>query len=150
MNKKANCERQHLQSVKCARCGKEFIPAPLHVYKIDNRFYCRYNCYNAVLNEREEKMQKKVQQMIEEEERKAKEKQKATRYKPAPHRQHAEPKNKRSILLYTENGEFVKRYKSQKEAAAETGCSTSIISLILHGERKHAKGYIFKFEEENN
>lgn len=35
---------------KCSICGKEFIPAPLHMYKIRNsrgttKMQCSYTCY---------------------------------------------------------------------------------------------------------
>lgn len=32
--------------VKCKRCGKEFLPAPLHVYKDGSKYYCTWTCYN--------------------------------------------------------------------------------------------------------
>ena len=32
--------------IRCPRCGKMFIPAPLHVYKDDKGIYCSWSCYN--------------------------------------------------------------------------------------------------------
>lgn len=35
--------------VKCPKCGKNFIPAPFHVYRITKKngyiFYCSWTCY---------------------------------------------------------------------------------------------------------
>lgn len=31
---------------KCVRCGKNFIAAPLHIYKDDKGLYCSWTCYN--------------------------------------------------------------------------------------------------------
>lgn len=30
----------------CPKCGKNFIPAPMHVYKEYGRVYCSWTCYN--------------------------------------------------------------------------------------------------------
>jgi hypothetical protein len=46
---------------KCARCGKQFIVQPGHVYRKNSKIFCRYNCYNAYLNEVE---QKKLQRRL--------------------------------------------------------------------------------------
>ena len=35
----------------CRRCGKKFIVEPFHIYKRGKLLFCRYNCYNAYLNE---------------------------------------------------------------------------------------------------
>ena len=43
----------------CPECGKTFIMAPYHTYKITTRgyteYYCRYNCYRKVQKEQEVK-----------------------------------------------------------------------------------------------
>ena len=31
---------------KCAKCGKNFISAPEHVYKTNRKWYCSWTCYN--------------------------------------------------------------------------------------------------------
>lgn len=31
---------------KCAKCGKEFISAPYHIYKKGDKWYCSWTCYN--------------------------------------------------------------------------------------------------------
>ncbi len=42
---------QALSEVKCPVCGKEFIPAPQHVYKLikgsKKQFVCTYKCMQA-------------------------------------------------------------------------------------------------------
>lgn len=35
-----------LPEKKCRKCGKIFIPAPLHIYKDKSRWYCSWTCYN--------------------------------------------------------------------------------------------------------
>ena len=35
-----------MNEVKCKKCGKIFIPAPYHVDKYGNAFYCSWTCYN--------------------------------------------------------------------------------------------------------
>ena len=46
---------------KCARCGKRFIVQPDHAYRKNSKLFCRYNCYNAHLDEVE---QKKLQRRL--------------------------------------------------------------------------------------
>ena len=36
----------HIKTVKCEKCGKEFVPAPLHIYKSGRKLYCSWTCYN--------------------------------------------------------------------------------------------------------
>lgn len=47
----------------CPECGKTFIMAPYHTYKITVRgytsYYCRYSCYRKAQKEREEQLAKK-------------------------------------------------------------------------------------------
>lgn len=30
---------------KCSYCGKEFIPAPCHMYRAKRKIQCSYSCY---------------------------------------------------------------------------------------------------------
>ena len=30
---------------KCKKCGRNFIPAPLHRYKEGSKYYCSWTCY---------------------------------------------------------------------------------------------------------
>lgn len=48
MNKKKSASSGYLITVNCKRCGKEFVPAPEHIFRDgDNRrnFYCTWSCY---------------------------------------------------------------------------------------------------------
>ena len=36
---------QILPEKPCKKCGKIFIPAPLHVYKDRSKYYCSWTCY---------------------------------------------------------------------------------------------------------
>lgn len=34
-----------MKEMKCPECGKNFIPAPLHIYKMNGEVYCSYTCW---------------------------------------------------------------------------------------------------------
>ena len=36
----------YIRMVICAKCGREFIPAPLHIFKAGGKYYCKWTCYN--------------------------------------------------------------------------------------------------------
>lgn len=36
---------QLLPEKKCKKCGKLFIPAPMHIYKENSKYYCSWTCY---------------------------------------------------------------------------------------------------------
>lgn len=44
--------------IKCAECGKVFIPAALHSYKIDGKMFCRYTCKKHYQERQQSKSQK--------------------------------------------------------------------------------------------
>ena len=46
-------ERTVLSEARCLCCGRIFVPAPYHVYKCYEGYFCRYNCYNKYLTEKE-------------------------------------------------------------------------------------------------
>ena len=46
----------------CPECGKVFVPAALHIYKDDTKFFCKWSCYNSYLN-RKEKRKEEVKGM---------------------------------------------------------------------------------------
>lgn len=47
MNKPKVFDRDgYLDLKKCKKCGKEFIAAPLHIYKENNKYYCSWTCFN--------------------------------------------------------------------------------------------------------
>lgn len=52
---------------------------------------------------------------------------------------------KGKICAY-KNGEKVGEYNFQEEAAKDLGCNQSNISSVLRGERKHTKGFFFRYE----
>jgi hypothetical protein len=39
-------EKKYMRSAKCKKCGKEFIPAPYHIYRDGSKYYCKWTCYN--------------------------------------------------------------------------------------------------------
>ena len=34
------------KEILCPKCGKNFFPAPQHVFKDEKGFYCSWTCYN--------------------------------------------------------------------------------------------------------
>lgn len=47
-----------LKEARCPVCGRIFVPAPYHVYKSKDAYFCRYNCYNKFLTEKESRTNK--------------------------------------------------------------------------------------------
>lgn len=37
---------QILPQKKCRKCGKIFLPAPMHIYHVGSKYYCSWTCYN--------------------------------------------------------------------------------------------------------
>ena len=50
------------------------------------------------------------------------------------------------ILQFDMNNNFIKEFKSIKEASIQTGCSSPRIVDVCKGNRKHTKGYIWKYK----
>lgn len=42
------------RTVICAKCGREFIPAPQHIFKAGGKYYCKWTCYNHRHDEQKE------------------------------------------------------------------------------------------------
>ena len=137
-----------LRTTKCYWCGKEFIATPMHKYKHNGNMFCRYNCYNAHLNEWEKKHLVKVKQEFAKEEQK--EQDHATNTKRRFYDKQKRGNLRRGVVRYTANGEFVAYYKTQKAAAEAVGCTQSMLSHVLAGRRNLANGDILKFEEETD
>lgn len=57
------------------------------------------------------------------------------------------PANAKPVLQYDLNGNFIAEYKSLREAFDATGCHQANIYKVIHGERKHCKGYVWKYKE---
>lgn len=38
---------------KCYNCKKKFIPAPMHIYRKHNKWFCKWTCYNAYVTAKE-------------------------------------------------------------------------------------------------
>ena len=39
-------KEEYIRVVKCKKCGKEFIPTPLYVFKDGAKYYCKWTCFN--------------------------------------------------------------------------------------------------------
>lgn len=55
----------------------------------------------------------------------------------------------KAVLKCDMLGNPLRRFDSVTKASEYMGCSTNSISLVCHGKRKHFKGYIWRFEDEN-
>ena len=56
--------------------------------------------------------------------------------------------NRKPILQYHKDGNFIKKWDSIKEAANELKLSTSSISKVCKGNRMTCGGYTFKYKED--
>lgn len=43
-----------IRTAICEKCGQEFIPAPMHRFKVGGKYYCKWTCYNHRNDEPEE------------------------------------------------------------------------------------------------
>lgn len=58
-------------------------------------------------------------------------------------------KTARAVKQYDLEGSFICEYRSIKEASIQTGCSVSGISWVCSGRRESAKGFVFKYSNED-
>ena len=58
-------------------------------------------------------------------------------------------KTTRAVKQYDLEGNFIGEYRSIKEASRQTGCSVSGISYVCSGRRESAKGFKFKYINED-
>lgn len=35
-----------LREKTCAECGKLFIPAPEHIFRVDGKWFCKWTCFS--------------------------------------------------------------------------------------------------------
>ena len=45
----------NIVETECPKCGKVFVPAPYHVYKTHNGYYCSWSCFNHRNDKKEQK-----------------------------------------------------------------------------------------------
>lgn len=43
---------------KCPICGRTFIPAPMHIFRIDGKTFCRWTCYKKYQDAKVDKRRK--------------------------------------------------------------------------------------------
>ena len=51
-----------IKEVLCRKCGKNFVPAPLHIYRDEKGTYCSWTCYNHRNDGKKPTKFKKVEQ----------------------------------------------------------------------------------------
>lgn len=56
---------------KCAGCGRRFVVAPYHSYKLGAKLYCSYTCYMKATRAKEEAHRAKIKARKEEKERRS-------------------------------------------------------------------------------
>lgn len=54
-HKKPGAYNDIIPEKKCAKCGKNFIVAPYHVFHKNKKYYCSWTCYNHRNDKTEEK-----------------------------------------------------------------------------------------------
>lgn len=47
--------KSNIRELVCIICGKTFIPAPMHIYKVKGKLVCSYNCRCAFEKSEEQK-----------------------------------------------------------------------------------------------
>lgn len=45
----------------CYECGKRFIPAPYHKYRDEQKWFCKWTCYNIYKIRKEEQKKRQIQ-----------------------------------------------------------------------------------------
>lgn len=58
-------------------------------------------------------------------------------------------KNKKKVNQYDLNGNFIKQYECLKKAEKETGILSQNIGEVCRGQQKHAKGYLWRYVNDN-
>ena len=53
----------YIVEMKCPKCGRNFIPAPMHVFKTKTKVYCSWTCYNHRDDKKKRYHYKTVQQL---------------------------------------------------------------------------------------
>lgn len=135
----------------CPECGKKFIPAPKHVFKIGKSYACSYHCHRAYQKRIEERNKDKIRSELESrcekdrikqemaKERSMKASQRGIRFDengvPSDH----------YILQYTLDGDFVDSYASANEAALGLPTTGLKIARCARGETSQAGGYVWKY-----
>lgn len=59
-----------------------------------------------------------------------------------------DPQRSKPVLMLTRDGEFIKRFPSQREAARQTGIPQGSIGMACRGKSKRGGGYMWKFAQE--
>lgn len=107
---------------KCPVCGKKFLPAPLHAYKInDRRLVCSWSCVCEYRRRKEARGD------------------------------YAGPRSARRdvpILQLDKAGKLVRRWESINEAAGELNLSPYLIAKCCAGYSLSHKGFKWKFEKD--
>lgn len=60
---------------------------------------------------------------------------------------HINIKDGRAVLLYSNDGTFIREYKTIADAAKDLSLDRSGISKVCRGKNKSSKGYIFRYKE---
>lgn len=64
------------------------------------------------------------------------------------HKQTMERRSRKGVVIQYLNGVEVDRFRSQRLASIKTGIAQGNISSVMNGKRRHAEGFVFKFESE--
>jgi hypothetical protein len=130
---------------QCPICGKMFSPAPQHSLTDGHgNFVCSPHCSEEA-RKRSEKFFDCEKYDEQERARKREEYRKAREGKEINTSRAIKP-----VLIFDENGTFIRKALTQKAASIITGVSASTVSKICNGLQESCNGFSFRYEQEVN
>ena len=128
---------------QCPICGNMFYPASQHSLSDGHRnFVCSPHCSEEA-RRRSEKAFDCEKHDEEERARKREEYRKAREGKEINTSRAIKP-----VLIFDENGTFIKKAPTQKAASIIAGISAATVSKICNGMQESCNGFSFRYEEE--
>ena len=103
--------RSILMGAKCPVCGKEFMPAPYHVYAEDGRTFCKWSCLCEYRRRKETKKQE--------------------RQKTLKHRRRYSREQRAEVMRM-----IIEEHKTQKEVADEFGLKYLTVNSWIEAYRE--------------
>lgn len=138
---------EFFEELICPICGKVFTPASQHSLTDGHgSLVCSPGCSEKARRTDEEKL-KAQNDEFDEYERDRRRKLKRYHDKKNGVNPNSEHYGK-PVLVFDSDGNYLKKTKSQKEAAELTGCSMSSVSMVCNGKQESTNGFIFKFEKD--
>lgn len=119
LNEEERSSSKFFTPTECPVCGKSFIPAPEHKWKLGKYRFCSYHCY---LKRQEQERELREQRRSYHKERR--------------------------VGQYTLTGEKLATFANVEEAAKAIGYPKSTIRTCCQRGSAYGTGYLWKYEEE--